>query len=65
MKQLELNITINETKDYWEIYARPKNDTSNKLVSWFKGDTREEVLERFCQGITESYARYWFITENK
>lgn len=66
MKQLELELTIINTNDNkWEIFARPKNFQGNKLVSWYKDETKEQVLKRFCEGFSEPYARYWFMLEEK
>ena len=64
MKQLELNITIINTGTEWEIYAKPKNETGNKLVSWFKGSTKERAFKSFFEGICETYSRYWFTLED-
>lgn len=66
MKQLELELTIINTNDNkWEIFARPKNFEDIGLVSWFKGNTKEQVLKRFYEGMSEPYVRYWFMLEEK
>ena len=66
MKQLELELTIINTNDNkWEIFAKPKNFEGDRLVSWYEGETREQVLKRFYKGISEPYARYWFMLEEK
>lgn len=66
MKQIELELTIINTNDNkWEIFAKPKNFEGNKLVSRYKGDSKEQVLQRFCEGMSESYTKYWFMLEKK
>ena len=66
MKQLELELTIINTNDNkWEIFARPKKLKDDKLISWFKGNTKEQVLKRFYEGMSEPYVRYWFMLEEK
>lgn len=66
MKQLELILNIKQTDcGLWELIAKPTNCNGNKLVSWFAGNTREEVFRRFCEAMSEPYIKYWFITEEK
>ena len=66
MKQIELELTIINTNDNkWEIFAKPKNFEGDRLVSWYEGETREQVLKRFYEGMSEPYARYWFMLEEK
>jgi hypothetical protein len=66
MKQIELELTITNTDDNkWEIFAKPKNFEGNKLVSWYKGDSKEQVLKKFYEGMSEPYIRYWFMLEEK
>jgi hypothetical protein len=66
MKQIELELTIINTDDNkWEIFARPKNFEDTRLVSWYKGDSKEQVLKRFYERMSEPYARYWFMLEEK
>ena len=66
MKQLKLELTIINTDDNkWEIFVKPKGFKDDKLSSWFKGNTKEQVLKSFCEGMSEPYARYWFMLEEK
>lgn len=66
MKQLELELTIINTDDNkWEIFVKPKKPKDDKLISWFKGNTKEQVLKKFYEGMSEPYVRYWFIMEEK
>ena len=66
MKQLELELTIINTNDNkWEIFAKPKNFEGDRLVSWYEGETREQVLKRFYKGMSDPYIRYWFMLEEK
>ena len=66
MKQIELELTIINTPDNkWEIVARPKGCQEDKLISWFRGNTREEAFKGFYEGMSEIYTRYWFMMEEK
>lgn len=66
MKQLELELTIINTDDNkWEIFAKPKKLKDDKLISWFKGNTKEQALKGFYEEISNPYIKYWFMLEEK
>jgi hypothetical protein len=65
MKQLELNVIIEQTKDGYELLANPKDIDDPMLFSWYKRKTYQEVINSFLEGISNPNVKYWYMLQDK
>ena len=65
MKQLELEITINQEENNYELIAKPKDSKDSMLFGWYMGATRAEVINRFVKSMCNNNMKYWFMLQDK
>ena len=65
MKQLELNIAIEQIQDGYELFAKPKDTDDSMLFSWYKRKTYQEVVDSFLEGMSDHCVKYWYMLQDK
>ena len=65
MKQLILNVIIEQNNDCYELIALPDNTDNQMLMTYCRGRNESEVLNYFLNSLSNHYIRYWYILEDK